>query len=126
MLTFIVTLLTKLWKDGGGDKPRQRTWILSRNCEIFSKKYDEIQDELEELCGIDNLLTGILSKSKGQILRLAAVFNALFSLDDEHELHSAISEAAVKAAINYIEVCSEHAAIIGGRKSLSVPLISCE
>ena len=53
-----------LWKDGGGDKPAQRKWTLGRN---FHKKFDRIQDELEELCGLDDFLTGVLSKSKGQI-----------------------------------------------------------
>jgi len=115
-----------LWKAGGGDKPKQRTWILSQKCEIFKKKYDEIQEELEDLCGIDDLLTGILSKSKGQILRLAAVFNVLFSLDTRHPLSETLSDDSIHAAINFVEVCSDHAAIIGGRKSTTSSITSCE
>ena len=121
-----MTLLTDLWKAGGGGKPKQRTWLLSQNSEVFITKFDEIQEELEELCGSDDLLTGNLSKSKGRILRLAAVFNALFSFDSDHALNETLSEDSVRAAVNFVEVCSEHAAIIGGRKNTTSPLTACE
>lgn len=71
---------------------------------------------------MDNLLTGVLSISKGQILRLAAVFNALFSLDAAHPLSDELSVDSVKAAINFVETCNEHTAIIGGRKTITEPL----
>ena len=61
------------------------------------------------------------SKSKGQILKLAAVFNALFSLEPSHPLNDQLSDISVKAAINFIETCNEHTAIIGGRKTLTEP-----
>lgn len=117
-----MTLLTNLWVHGGGDKPIKRTWILPRACPDFQKKFDSIQSQLEDLCGMDELLTGIISKSKGQILRVAAVFNALFSLDDSHPIEEVLSSTAVKAAISFVEMCNEHTAIIGGRKSSLEPI----
>lgn len=112
-----------MWTSGGVDKPKVRTWILARDNEAFQKKFDGIQEQLQDLCGTDDLLTGVLSKSKGQILRLAAVFNALFSLDPNHPITgNLLSTASVKAAINFIETCNEHTAIIGGRKTVTEPL----
>ena len=89
-----------------------RTWILPLSCNEFHSKFDEIQEQLEELCGMDDLITGVLSKSKGQILRLSAIFNALFSIDPSLKCESELSSSSVKAAINFIEVCSEHLAIV--------------
>ncbi len=70
-------------------------------------------------CGMDDDLTGVLNKFKGQILRLVAVFNALFSLDPNHPLSDQLSDIS---AIKLIETCNEHTAIIGGRKTLTEPL----
>ena len=64
----IVNLLADLWLAGGGDKPAIRVWTLFHHCSEFQFRFDSIQEQLEELCGIDDLLTGFLSKSKGQIL----------------------------------------------------------
>lgn len=117
-----VKLLTDLWIAGGGDKPKERTWTLPNSCSEFQSKFDRIQAQLEELCGMDELLTGIVSKSKGQILRVAAIFNALFSLDPDHPLQEELSFVAIKAAINFVEMCNEHTAIIGGRKNTLEPI----
>ena len=69
-------MLTDLWVDGGGDKPRVRTWIVPRSCNEFHSKFNEIQEQLEDLCSLDDLITGVVStcKSKCQILLLSAVF----------------------------------------------------
>ena len=117
-----VTLLVTLWKDGGGDKPTQRNWILGRDNSHFHKKFDKIQEELEELCGLDDLLTGVLSKSKGQILRLAACMNALFSLDPLHPLKAELSPMSIDASIDFVEICNEHTSVMGGRKNTTSPL----
>ena len=106
-------MLTDLWVDGGGDKPRVRIWILPRSCNEFPSKFDEIQEQLKDLCGMDDLITGVLSKSKGQILRLSAVFNALFSIDPSLKCESKL----FSSAINFIEVCSKHLAIVSGRRN---------
>lgn len=57
----------------------------------------------------------MLSKSKGQILRVAAVLHALFHLEQPDEIPTVISVAALKAADNFISVCLQHAAYIAGR-----------
>ena len=115
-------LFQDIWTSGGGDKLKLRDWILPRDSTEFKAKFDEIQGQLEDLCGRDDLLTGVLSKSKGQILRLAAVFNALFSLDPNHPLSDHLSDKAVEAAVNFVETCNEHTAIIGGRATVTDPL----
>ena len=120
--TYTVKLLADLWLTGGGDKPAVRVWTLPQHCSEFQSKFDSIQEQLEDLCGMDDLLTGLLSKSKCQILRLAAVFNALFSLDPSHSLNTELSSMSVKAAINFVQVCNEHTAIIGGRKNITTAL----
>ena len=107
---------------GGGDKPAIRVWTLPQHCSEFQFRFDSIQEQLEELCGMDDLLTGLLSKSKGQILQLAAVFNALYSLDPSHLLNTKLSSLSVKAAINFVQVCNEHTAIMGGRKNITTAL----
>ena len=71
---------------------------------------------------VDDLLTGVLSKSKGQILRLAACMNALFSLDPLHPLKAELSPMSIDASIDYVEVCNEHTSVMGGRKNAMSPL----
>lgn len=122
---FIVDLFASVWNSGGGDTPKIRSFKLARDCQQFKVKFEDIQAQLQDLCGMDDLLTGVLSKSKGQILRLAAVFNALFSHDPKHPLNDTLSVDSVKAAINFIETCNEHTTIIGGRKTITEPL-SCK
>ena len=120
----LVKLLTEVWKAGGGDKPKVQMWVMPSDCLVFQAKFDKVQEQLEDLCGMDDLLTGISSKSKGQILRVAAVLNALFSMDCDHPLNKQLSSASVEAAINFVEVCKEHTSIIGGRNNTSDPIVS--
>lgn len=69
----------------------------------------------------------MLSKSKGQILRVAAVMHVLFSLDDEHPLDDdtpqdippEISKKALDAAENFVSVCLKHTAYMAGRGGLT-------
>jgi len=77
---------------------------------------------LAELSGKDDLLTGVLSKAKGQILRAAAVLHALFSIDPLHPRSEELSSMSIVAAINLIEVCNEHTAFIGGRKGITAAM----
>ena len=113
-------LLSTLWKDGGGDKPVMRKWILPDSPE-FQQKFDEIQQQLEELCGLDDFLTGVCSKAKGQILRVAAVFHQLFSIRLT-EPNATPSQELSTAAIDFVTLCGEQAAFMGGRKGASTPL----
>lgn len=57
----------------------------------------------------------MLSKSKGQLLRVAAVLHVLFYLDSVDDIPSLISERALKAADNFVSVCLQHAAYMAGR-----------
>ena len=68
------------------------------------------------MCGRDDFLMGLLSKQKGQILRVSAVYNMLFTMDSGEEIKRDISEAAIKAAINFTSTCLDHTCLISGRK----------
>ena len=76
---------------------------------------------MADLSGKDELLTGVLSKAKGQILRAAAALHVLFSIDLQHPRSEELSSVSIIAAINLIEVCNEHTALIGGRKGITAP-----
>lgn len=64
----------------------------------------------------------MLSKSRGQVLRLAAVFNLLFSLSDENseepQLAREVSEQAIIAAINFMKLSCQQVGYISGRGDL--------
>lgn len=55
------------------------------------------------------LILGMLSKSRGHILRVAAVMHVL---ENPHSIPSTISVAAIKAADSLVGVCVQHAAYI--------------
>ena len=57
----------------------------------------------------------MLSKSKGQILRVAAVLHVLFHLDSPDRIPSVISVEAMNAADNLVSICMQHASYIAGR-----------
>lgn len=62
---------------------------------------------------------GMLSKSMGQILRVSVALHILFRVEREDPLQDplsdTISQDAIKAAINFVEVCCQHTAYISGR-----------
>ena len=58
---------------------------------------------------------GMLSKSKGQILRISAILHVLFHMNTPLTIPEAISVDAVKAAIDLVDVCIQHAAFLAGR-----------
>ena len=62
---------------------------------------------------------GMLSKSKGQILRVAAVLHVLFHRDTPLNIPENVSEEAVKAAVNFVDLCLQHAAYLAGRGDIS-------
>lgn len=60
----------------------------------------------------------MLSKSRGQLLRVAAVLHVLFEVGNNtlgEPSSNIISDEAVKAAINFIEVTCQQTAYIAGR-----------
>ena len=70
---------------------------------------------------------GMLSKSKGQILRVAAVLHVLFQIHmpNDNENHSEvhysadkIGDAALCAAVDFVETSTQHAAYIAGKDTL--------
>lgn len=72
--------------------------------------------------------TGMLSKAKGQILRVSALLNMLFakfeendSIDSEH-IPLVITEKALTAAQNFVEVACQHAAFLAGRGNIEAEL----
>ena len=64
VIVLTVKLFTDMWINGSVDRPKVRTWLLSHDSEVFQNKCDDIQEQLQDLCGFDDLLTGVLNKSK--------------------------------------------------------------
>ena len=56
----------------------------------------------------------MLSKSKGQILRVAATLHMLFHIDTPLAIPSVIGVDAVEAAIDFVDVCIQQAAFLAG------------
>ena len=69
---------------------------------------------------------GILSKSKGQILRLAAVLQVLFQVEENTDQSNIISDEALSAAIDFIQTSVQHTAYIAGRDNISEELEKVE
>ena len=57
----------------------------------------------------------MLSKSKGLILRVAGVLHVLFKLDTPDDIPDTISEQAIVAAQDFVDVCCQHTAFVAGR-----------
>ena len=49
------------------------------------------------------LVLGILSKSRGHVLRLATAFHVLFHLGKNGKISDTVSEVAVKAAVDFVK-----------------------
>ena len=62
--------------------------------------------------------TGMLSKSKMQILRIGAVIHVLFHYDKPHTVPSTISSNAIKASIKFVDTCIQHVLYVLGRKDV--------
>lgn len=65
-------LLTKYWL-----KPptAMRNFHISSKCLEFTSYYDEIQEILKTVAGMDEFLSELLSKSRGQVLQIVAVLH---------------------------------------------------
>lgn len=61
----------------------------------------------------------MLSKSRGQILRVAATLHVLFHMDTPTSIPDEISEDALKAAVDFVDVCNQHVGYISGRGVIS-------
>ena len=51
---------------------------------------------------------GMLSKSRGHILQVAAIMHVLFNWENPQSIPSTISVAAIKAADSFVGVCVQH------------------
>ena len=54
----------------------------------------------------------MLSKSLGHILRVSTALHVLFHTEIDKDLSDTISQSAVDAAIDFVEVCCQHTAYI--------------
>lgn len=57
----------------------------------------------------------MLSKSKGLILRVAAVMHVIFHLKTPCDIPSQICSEALEAAEDFVDMCCQHAAFMAGR-----------
>ena len=73
------------------------------------------------------LFVGLLSKSKGLILRMTGCLHCLFQLDSFNDAFSSgesdfepstvVTDSAVKAAVNFVATCINHTLYLCGRNS---------
>ena len=56
----------------------------------------------------------------GQILRVSAAMHVLFHMDNEDSLPEIIAESAIEAAIDFVEVCCQHAAYVTVRGDIHI------
>ena len=68
----------------------------------------------------------MLSKSRSQALRLAPVMHLLFHFGEEGNLSDDVSDAAMKAAINFAIVSCEQTAMITGKGSMEEVIQRCQ
>ena len=68
----------------------------------------------------------MLSKSRGQILRVAATLHVLFNMDTPQAIPEEISLEALKSAKNFVEVCNQHVAFLAGRGNISEAIESLQ
>ena len=61
----------------------------------------------------------MLSKSKGQVLRVAVALDVLFHCDTPLNVPDHVSGEAVRAAVNFVDLCLQHAAYFAGRGDIS-------
>lgn len=73
-------------------------------------------------CSAAVFYVGTLSKSLGQIIRVSAGMHILFHLDQEGPLPQTISDEAIDAAIDFVEVCCQHIAFITGHGQIDKEL----
>lgn len=67
------------------------------------------------------MYVGMLSKAKGQVLRVTALLHVLFcdGADEKgaltvHEVPTVVDSKAVVAARNFVDTCCQHAAFVAG------------
>ncbi|XP_065899115.1 uncharacterized protein [Dysidea avara] len=137
----LVELFSTQWREQKErhEKLSDRVFQLSENYSGFAAYYDEIQLQLERIAGIDESLSGLLSKSRGQVLRMAAVLHVLFTIKgddvqcedndraadgttdqqlDDGDL-DVVHDKTVKVAINIVRKSIQHSLYMTGRCTLT-------
>jgi hypothetical protein len=61
----------------------------------------------------------MLSKSRGHVLRVAATMHVLFHLETPLSIPETISEQALMAAQEFVEVCNQHVSFLSGRGDIT-------
>ena len=119
---FLVTLLGTQLPNSITRKAPHKTWILKGNTNNtesnFITKYNFIQKQLKDFCGQDDLVSGFLSKAKGQLLRVATYLHVLLKIETPEDIDETIDEKPLNAAIDFIEVSCDHAFMITGRRNI--------
>ena len=69
----------------------------------------------------------MLSKSRGQLLRIATILHLLFSVQKQNEsLSDEISEVAVLAAVDFIKKACQQTAFIAGKGIIEEEVQACK
>ena len=68
----------------------------------------------------------MINKSVGQILRVSMAMHILFHTDLEKPPSNTVSQPAIKAAIDFVETCCQHAAYIAGRRDIAEEVVLVE
>lgn len=68
----------------------------------------------------------MLSKSRSHVLRLSAVLHVLFYHSNDDQIPDIVSEEAIIAAINFVQLSCEQTAIISGRGSIKDIILKCQ
>ena len=71
---------------------------------------------------LKNYTAGMLSKSKGQILRMSTALHVLFHLGTVEDIESEITEIAITAAIKFVTLSCQQALFMAGRGKISQEL----
>ena len=58
----------------------------------------------------------------GQIIHVSAAMHILFHLDSTEPLPDVITDSAIMAAINFVEICCQHTAYITGHGKIDEEL----
>ena len=65
------------------------------------------------------ILSGVLSKSRGQVFRLTVVMHMLLHIDDpDQQLSVVIDERAIKASVNFVQLACQQTLFIAGKGKL--------
>ena len=68
----------------------------------------------------------MLSKSRGQVLHVAATLHALFHIETPQQLPTNVSKDAIVAAVNFVAVCNQHVAFLSGMGDIDTYISSLQ